>query len=210
VDLSQPSFNEPKYVSFRNKLHLYGYGHRQHDMFKVNKYTTDIVSPLKFKTQISQIPIFKISDGVEYYNSKRKLSIQHQRKPIYESGEEILYPIYPLPEIDQLGNTLKGCEEIIESSAYFKEPVEPLISKEIHHPFSPLSSKPMDDHERLITCLTIPEAQVEYVFEYDDDVEDEEKVRERIIQIFCLGAIGLGIVTVSSIYVAFYLNTVDP
>ncbi|CAL8094239.1 unnamed protein product [Orchesella dallaii] len=196
LDKLVPTFNEPKHVSFRNRLHLYGYVHRQ-QIFCSN----DIM-----KTNSKSSRLRELDDNID-------VPRQRQRKPIFESGDELLYRI---PETDV--ETSKESDEIMETSAYYKEPIESIISRDDETmPYSSVSYKfrkqrcsEISENEALISVMSVHQAhQVVYEYEDDDDVEDEQKRRQRIIQIICLGAIGLGIVTVSSIYVAFYLNQIS-
>jgi hypothetical protein len=122
-----------------------------------------------------------------------------------------------------LENNLKGSKDIFDGSTYVKEPKDPQTPNKtktdsFSSSYPPLAYQQVVETntpkiDTVVTCFTVPEShQVEYVFEYDeddDDVEDEEKMRQRLIQIFCLGSAGLGIVAVSSVYVAFYLNGLD-
>lgn len=206
VDL-ESVFNQPQYVSFRNRLHLYGYVNRQQSynyddthllVLRSSTVGSNVSSKLSRKSTDSLVP-----------------KPPKQRKPIYESGEEILYPIFPISEADS-EEASKCSAEILEASLYYKEPVEPIIIEDVKIPYKLESLKgalKTDDNEALIEALmSVQETQVEYAFEYDeddDDIEDEQKKRQRLVQILCLGAIGLGIVTVSSIYVAFYLNQIN-
>jgi len=189
--------NMRELIDFQNRLHLYGYVHRQ-QIFRSN----DMNSSSKSSR------LRKLKD------SSNMIDVPRQRKPIYESGDELLYPIR---ETDV--ETSKESEEIMETSAYYKEPVESIISRENETlPYSTVSYKfrkqrcsEISENEALISVMSVHQAH-QVVYEYeddDDDVEDEQKRRQRIIQILCLGAIGLGIVTVSSIYVAFYLNQIS-
>lgn len=200
-----PSFNEPHYISFRNRLHLYGYVQRQQQYYEYE----DTV-------ELKDCIVDFISDIPKKSYENLALSPPKTRKPIYETCEEILYPIYPISEIDTEA-TSKCSEEILRASAYYKEPVEPLILKDVDTSVYYKLEKPSlvehpVDNDAMIALMSVQETQIEYAFEYDeddDDVEDEQKKRQRLVQILCLGAIGLGIVTVSSIYVAFYLNQIS-
>lgn len=199
-------FDQPQYISFRNRLHLYGYVNRQQSY---NSYDTHL-RLLRSSTNNSNV------SGKLSRNSTDSLvpKIPKLRKPIYESGEEILYPIFPISEADS-EEASKCSAEILEASMYYKEPVEPIIVEDVKIPYELENQKSVlksNDNEALLALMGLQETQVEYAFEYDeddDDVEDEQKKRQRLVQILCLGAIGLGIVTVSSIYVAFYLNQIN-
>lgn len=208
LDENRGDSNIENFVSFRDSLHLYGY---------INRRQSDNNNYCNFKLFLGSESSPPFDTNLEE-NSINDILGPKQRKPIYESDEEILYPIYPISIIEMENGSSKHCGEILETSVIFKEPVEPLLSREMEvvlpYPSKTRKVASADpDNEALISLLNVQEPQVEYVFveydEDDDDVEDEQKKRQRLIQILCLGAIGLGVVTASSVYVAFYLNQIS-